>query len=205
MIAILGLALALPAAQGASAQAAGPLPPQAPPPTLQLAAATENEFDGKWTGTFVGDSSCNEWNIPIEATIKDGEFSAVVKDIGSNSGRLNLSGLQNKLEGSVSDGGRLSFWDRFDLNYNSKGVDSFPIKISGKFTNDEFQGDFNIGSLRAYDCNGVIKLIRLGTGGNRLQWAGSTPALKAPPKQTPKATPPTIQLAAAPKNKFDGK
>jgi hypothetical protein len=117
IITILGLALALPAAQGASAQTVGPLRPQASPPAIQLAAAPENEFDGKWTGTFFGDAACNDWNIPIKATIKDGEFSAVVKYIGNNSGRLNLSDLKNKLEGSVSDDGRLSFWDRFELNY----------------------------------------------------------------------------------------
>ena len=104
-IAILGLALALPVFHGAWAQAARPLHPQAPPPTIQLAAAPENEFDGEWAGTFAGEAWCDRWNILLEATVKDGEFSTVVTAPGE---------IQNKLEGSVSNDGQLSFWDRID-------------------------------------------------------------------------------------------
>ena len=152
---IIGLALALPAFHAASAQPVTPLLPQDLPQTFELAAAPENKFDGEWTGTFVGESACDRWNQLIEATIKDGEFSAVVK----------VSGMKNKLEGSVSNDGRLSFWDRF--KYGRRKFKNNPIQITGKFTNNVFRGEFNILSNRS--CFGEIHLTRLGSAAHQLR------------------------------------
>ena len=126
--------------------------------TESYVGAPENKFDGEWRGTFVGEASCNDWKIPIEATIKDGEFSTVVKQ----------GEYQNKMEGSVSNDGRLSFWDRFEFmgpiwGKNEEG----PIKITGKFTNNEFQGEFNIVNIWE-SCYGTIHLTRLGSVDDQL-------------------------------------
>ena len=141
---------------------AGPLQPQASPPTIQLAAALGNKFDGEWEGTFAGEQRCVKGNITIEATVKDGEFSTVVTIPDE---------IKNKLEGSISNDGRLSFWDRFsniDIKYNKP--ENYPINITGKFTNDEFQGEYNIN--RAWgNCVGKIYLTRLGSGAHQLRTA----------------------------------
>ena len=153
---IIGLAaaLALPAFHAVWAQTAGPLFPQASPPTIQLAAAPENKFDGEWRGTFVGKSGCDTWKFPIEATIKDGELSTVVKG----------DKYQNEIEASVSNDGRLSFWDRFEYlsTWEDDEVKKDPIKITGKFTNNEFQGEFSINDSIG-GCFGEILLTRLGS------------------------------------------
>ena len=184
--ALLGLALALLTFHGTGAQAAGPLFPQASPPIIQLAAVTENKFDGNWKGTFVGEAGCNSWNIPIEATIKDSEFSTIVE----------LDDFQNELEGSVSKDGQMSFWDR--LEYQNLGSTKFTavnsIQIVGKFIKDDFQGEFVLRNTRG--CYGKIHLTRLGSVAEELRTAGQQGLIAALQAQQTAARRPSTSEAA---------
>ena len=67
-------------------------------------------------------------------------------------------------EASVSNDGRLSFWDRFEYlsTWEDDEVKKDPIKITGKFTNNEFQGEFSINDSIG-GCFGEILLTRLGS------------------------------------------
>ena len=183
--AILGLALALLAYHAASAQAAGPHHLQASPPAIQLAAAFENEFDGKWEGTFFQEKRCVKEEIPIKATIKDGEFSAVVKN----------KDYQNELEGSVSNDGRLSFWDRFEFIDEKHGPAVHSIKITGKFTINVFQGAFTL--KRDYGhCEGEIKMARVGSGAQKLGSASRSDLIAALQTQQPATRRPSASEAS---------
>ena len=134
--------------------------PKATPPAIQLAASPENEFDGKWTGTFVGESYCNTWNIPLEATVKDGIFSTFTPQ----------EYFENPIEGPLGKDGKLSIWTTLTTKFGSN-VHVGPIHFYGRFSKDSFQGDFNALGEGWFKCFGVIKLTRLGSAADQLRTA----------------------------------
>ena len=177
---ILGLAaaLALPAFHAASSQPAVSLFPQASPPTIELAVAPENKFDGEWKGTLVGEQACGSWNIPLKATVRNGVFSTVIT----------ISDLQNEVEGPVGDDGQLSFWAplTYKLDTGMAGPLEGQIHITGRLSGGEFQGTFDAIGGNRYACNGEIRLKHPDWTRPRLQWARSTPAVKTPPSKLPR-------------------
>ena len=147
------MALAWAPADAAWAQSAAPLLPPGAPGAIELAAAQVNEFDGKWEGTFVGNQSCGDLNIPIQATIKKGNVSALI----------NKNDYQQKMNGQVSKDGELSLSG--PLSYQSEGgVKDKKFHMMGLFSGDAFQGSFNVGNNQWGECSGVIRMSRLGAG-----------------------------------------